>query len=780
MRKAPDRDGVIQRMAEQDDNSAALAEQVDRLRLVVEELQAGQAAQRADDAGGDRWQARLSSLETRLSMVESTFRSEAERVEGAVRSVEALSTSLRDLVQGAEAVSTIGHDLEKRIEQLDAAIAANRSDPSALAAEVGRRVEAVTQAPARAMTESLTEHLQRTAERERTVAAALESLTGQLNQFTTTLAGEIRRASQDSADASRSELDAAISAVREAAEAVANAGDVTSRVDLAIAGVGELRQELAAVATRLDPASRLEAITEAAARIDARVAQSGSTIAQQVREVLADRLATGDPTPVLEAMRADLRHTVRAISEDRTPIPELQGAIEALTRDITTLGARVDELRARSEGTTTDLAALSGVPATLAKLADDLQPLATLPASIDGFGGAVEGAVAVHRRSAAAVETLQEAIDAARAEIAGAAGATQHLTERLDEATRLAAEANRVAFETTMVQQRDLEASRLADQDRRLTNMASTIDALAARPSAESALLPVLQALQGELASVQAAALGREQLDEALTTLASSLTEGPALPTVDDLHAAVDTLAIGINALRDAPAPATPATPEQLDAAVARLEERLAEVPAPVSTADLDAAVAGLRLVLGSLPVPPTVDEVAAAVRVTMPEQLATTYDIEGGITRLLTAVDARLSGNVLEDFRAEIGRIVEFRAEMLSAIAELRKSAPAATATGDDVQAAAEGVVGAVRDAVSGAVGLLHSDVELVQRAVERLDALDAIGRLVHHAISSLHLIEESTVGVSSGSVRARTEIAAAIAELEAARERRATSPVT
>lgn len=738
-----------------DQTVTAVAEQVDRLRMVVEELVATQAALRADDASADRWQARLSSLETRLSMAESTFQAEASRVESAVRSVEALGASLRGALEGAETVAAAGRGLDDRIGRLDAALAAGP-------------------------------------DRERKVASALDSLTGQLNQFTTTLAGEIRRAGTESADASRDRLDDAVRAITDAATVVNEAADVTPRIDLAIAGVTELRQELAAVASRIDPAARLEELGEATARIDARLGQTTAAVAQQVRDLLADRLATGDPTPALEAMRADLRNAVRAIGEDRSADDEVTAAIAALAGDLAGLSNRVEALRARAEANATDLAGFAEVPTTLAKLAADLEPLATLPASLDGLGGAVEGAVTLHRRSAEAVETLQQSIDAARAEVAGATAATQHVTEQLDDAATAATEANKAALETVLAQQRDIEATRLAaverqegirvaEQDRRLKDLAvaveaaiarlhETTDAHAAGQDERLALLAVgIETTTVALAELAArpeppAPLTREQLDEALTALTTELTDGPALPTVDDLNAAVT-----------------------------RIEAKLAAVPPPMSTADLDAAIAGIRVALASIPEPIPVEEIAAAVRVTLPELPATRADVEGVVARVLTAVDARLAGNVVEELRAEVNRVVEFRAEMLTAVADLKKRSPSAAATGDDVQAAAEGIAGAVRDAVAGAVADVRGDLVLVHRAVDGLhalralldrpetsDQLDAIGRLVQHSLSSLHLIEQSTVGVSSETAKARAEITAALADLDAARRARAASSLS
>lgn len=815
-----------------------LGEQVERLRQIVEDLRATQAAQRADDAGGERWQARLTSLETRLEMAEGTFRSESERVQSAVRGVEALGRSLEDVLDGAAAVAETGRMLQSHVD------------------------------------------------RERTVAAALEGLADQLNQFTETLAGEIRRTGDESSRASKQQLDAAVRAVTEAAATVAGTTEVMPRVDRAIAAIGEVRQELAAVSTRLDPTARLDSLAEAAARIDARLTQAAGSTAQQVREALAEREAADDVTPALDAMRADLRHAVRALTtEQPAALDRLPAAVDAIAGDLAGLTARLDEIRGRTEVNGRDLSALADVPATLTRIGEDLAALATLPASIDGLGGAVEGAVAVHRRSAAAVETLQQSIDAARADVGAAASATQHLEQRLDDATEASAAANKEALEAALEQQREAETNIAAAIQGKLEGLAGTLSALVNRPAPETGvalavrtlatdakakadadaevltevndrLAAIVEALvtqaridetatddvaarltaigeatarlgaidesvamlaaeakeRAELTSAAGgddpnAILTKGQLDAALASLTSDLTDGPALPTVDDLRTAVLTLQTDLAQLaktadqlasRPVPNPPPAVSPADLEQAVQRLEERLGEGPAPISRSELDAAIAGLRLAITSLPTPPGVDEVAAAVRITLPELPATSADVQRAAATIAATVDARLASNVLEDFRTEIARIVEFRTEILGAITDLRKHGPMAAASSDDVQAAAEGVVGAVRDAVGAATADLRAELDLVRRAVDGLQALrqlaagagagaaasaaaatptdvdaqlDAIGRLVHHAVKSLHLIEESTVGVTSG----RAEVNAAVAELDAARQRRA-----
>ncbi len=305
----------------------------------------------------------------------------------------------------------------------------------------------------------------------------------------TTLAGEIRRTGEETSKSSRTQLDAAVQAVTDAAATVTGTTEVTPRVDLAIAAIGEVRQELAAVshpARPHRPARRPGRVGRPHRRPAGPV---GRRRRPQVREAIAEREAADDLTPALDAMRADLRHAVRALTTEQPgALDRLPAAVDAITQDLAGLTARLDEVRARTEVSGRDLgSAWPTSPPPSPSWPTDLAALATLPASIDGLGGAVEGAVAVHRRSAAAVETCNSRSTPPRADIGAAAGATQHLEQRLDAATAAMAAANQ---ETLTDRPRPAAGGRRPPPPHHRaagsTALAGTLDALAARPAPET------------------------------------------------------------------------------------------------------------------------------------------------------------------------------------------------------------------------------------------------------------------------------------------------------
>ena len=72
------------------------------------------------DHAGDRWQARLASLETRLEMLETAIRVEVERIRGAAGNFDALADDFKSTVGGT-------HDLVELATVINARLAALES-----------------------------------------------------------------------------------------------------------------------------------------------------------------------------------------------------------------------------------------------------------------------------------------------------------------------------------------------------------------------------------------------------------------------------------------------------------------------------------------------------------------------------------------------------------------------------------------------------------------------------------------------------------------------------
>src|SRR3954469_24040479 len=71
------------------------------------------------DHQGDRWQARLGSLETRLEMLETAIRVEVERIRGAAGSVDALADDFKTAVGGTHDLVDLAAGLNERLASLE-------------------------------------------------------------------------------------------------------------------------------------------------------------------------------------------------------------------------------------------------------------------------------------------------------------------------------------------------------------------------------------------------------------------------------------------------------------------------------------------------------------------------------------------------------------------------------------------------------------------------------------------------------------------------------------
>lgn len=622
------------------------------------------------------------------------------------------------------------------------------------------------------------------------VASALESLTNQLNLFTATLAAEIRRSGQDAAAASRAELEATSRQIADLAARTAPLGDLGTRVDMAIAGIAAVRDELAATGAGLDQTGRFDALAEATARVEARVAQTLATVGQTVadavaadrsatsaainermasvdavrndlvglRETVVQRLAGVDTGERLEALRdhieqlgryvaglaerlptgvapaledvsaqlIEVRHTLNrtsaatvldALRDDLAQLradlrpegatdPEglralleplvarldgLHGAIDGVTATVAAVSARPDAaatlgapLQALREdvgalaGSLASLGTLAELPTTVQRLHADIEGLATIPAALDGLGGAVEGAAVLQRRSSAVVEALQAELQSLRAEVGAAAAGTQHVGHSVEEtATRLldATRAELLERDTAGAARFDGVLGRLAAIDSALAalgerpgldvaldpvldRMAASNDAVAALHAGLESIAGVLGALRAEvgasrteLAESTAGTVARldalvplagtvQHLDATITEQASRLEGASVLldgverieqdlasmaATIGAVAAASARLASGadvdrvLSSIRDELAAASPLTHAQLAEALAGFGASITAGPAPASVADLDAAAQSLQAMLAAQPPAPAAHEVAAAVVASLP-----------------------------------------------------------------------------------------------------------------------------------------------------------------
>jgi len=373
--------------------------------------------------------------------------------------------------------------LQRIVEQLEARLAAHRVEVRA----------------------ALADHLARSAERERAIASALDGLTGQLNQFTATLAAEVRRA-----------------------------GDAT---------VAQAVAELGTAARALEAAS-VDAVAEAVARVDARVAQLATTVGPTLRELAAAR-TTDDAVEELRRLRVSVESLAGsdvggdALAHVVSELHELRDAVEGLAAT----GAEPVDLPAALERALQALDALD----TLAMRPDPAPTIARLVEVVEGAAGRPGGGV------------TRAELDAALAELQGAL---------LDAPAPASPD----------------DVSAVGEQ---LAGIRATLERLAAAPPA-----PDTTALAGDLAAIRSA----------LERLAATPPAGDARPVAElqaalaDRLGALDAIRAGVDQLVAWPA----ATGEEVDRLAARIGDLEAvasrlgaaagdPAPSAAASADLDA-----------------------------------------------------------------------------------------------------------------------------------------------------------------------------------------------
>lgn len=519
--------------------------------------------------------------------------------------------------------------------------------------------------------EALADHHNAAADRERAVAAALDSLAGQLNQFTGALAAELRRANEETVARASAEL-------------------------------GDAARQLAG--------NRVDLLAEAIAGVEARIAQLGTTVGDQLRE-LAARPA-GEGTVEVRDELAALRAWVETAVE-RAHDPATAMAAEALA-------ARV-------------AASVDGAAALQQRLADVID---SLRADVGSLSAAQQRAeVEVGDELARIGDTVRAAL---QADVAGLAETVRELSSRLE----------------ARGPGRDEPGAGLVPMERAL-NALDALDELRARPDP----VPVLTRLAGlveALAAEDAPPATREDVADvrrAIHAVATALADRPPA-TRGDLASLQDwleqLLARGVEAVDVEP------ELRQLRAAVDELASRLAIGAGydaePSLRSSLDAIRAGVdQLVAWPAATGEEVDRLGARLSA-FDQAIRVALDAAREPAPAPEPAPPPDLGPLVEEV-AELRRAVRALAPVEDTLAGLRSDVAELTAALARLTAGAEAPPAAV--ALDPAVA----------------EQLDAIGRLVHHAVRSLHAVEAATVGVGPRAERDREAAAAALDDLRAAR---------
>ncbi|MEY2458635.1 MAG: hypothetical protein QOG30_465, partial [Acidimicrobiaceae bacterium] len=93
------------------------------------------------DHQGDRWQARLGSLETRLEMLETAIRVEVERIRGAAGTVDALADDFKSTVGGTHNLVDLASEISTRLASLEALERGVRAAAQDVASSVSERLD---------------------------------------------------------------------------------------------------------------------------------------------------------------------------------------------------------------------------------------------------------------------------------------------------------------------------------------------------------------------------------------------------------------------------------------------------------------------------------------------------------------------------------------------------------------------------------------------------------------------------------------------------------------
>jgi len=114
-----------------------VAEAVYGLRELVTEL----TRRSWSEHQSDRWQAKLGSLETRLGMLETTIRSEVERMRAAAGAVDALADEFRSTVGDTQSLVGLASEIGDRLELLEGLERRVRGAAQDVATSVSDRLE---------------------------------------------------------------------------------------------------------------------------------------------------------------------------------------------------------------------------------------------------------------------------------------------------------------------------------------------------------------------------------------------------------------------------------------------------------------------------------------------------------------------------------------------------------------------------------------------------------------------------------------------------------------
>ncbi len=376
--ETPSLERVDRELRRMRDDLGDLGDTLTRIGTGLDDLTRRIVPSRAEELEKDKWQARLGGLETRLSMLESTIRSEADRVHTAASVVDSVADELRatlgtsrsmeelagDIRNGVDLLSELlgAEDDRRPLTELAGEVRALRGEVAAQVRPVGERLDALGRGTAdridaldrgtterlddlrralagdvvASVAERLTEVGSRMTEVETSLTDRITAVDGAMAELRSALAGF--EAAQPRPDELVEPLDRRLAAVEGSLSGlsthVADLRSATPDVDAAVTPLVDrvATANSAIVALRGD----VKAIADGIGEQVQSMRETVTTVLTELRD-----LPTPDPIePKLQTLAAQLERIVHDVVDN--DVAGLQRGLEARDAEI---GAAVAELR---------------------------------------------------------------------------------------------------------------------------------------------------------------------------------------------------------------------------------------------------------------------------------------------------------------------------------------------------------------------------------------------------------------------------------------------------
>ena len=219
-----------------------LSDAVARVGEVVDELGRRVTPRESEALQGERWQARLGGIETRLSMLEANIRSEVERVRAAAGVVDMVADEFRNTLGATRSLDDLARQISQQVDALASLMGAGTDRrPLVELAEDVNGLRAAVGAVAGQVHDQLALRL---SESSRTTAAGIDELAVALGAAVTELRNAVSRGHDDTT-ARLSELGSGMDDIRTAVDGAV--APVTERIRTLAGTLDGVRDDVVAL-----------------------------------------------------------------------------------------------------------------------------------------------------------------------------------------------------------------------------------------------------------------------------------------------------------------------------------------------------------------------------------------------------------------------------------------------------------------------------------------------------------------------------------------------------